>query len=75
MVSQGEGSQKWKRKRMPEVRAERMRAAKQARLQETHESCGQDDEQTRGSDSGRGNQAGPSSPRPRDTPEHDDDCP
>ena len=60
MASQGEGSQKWKRKRMLEVIAERMRAAKQAHLQETHESSGRDDEQTRGSDSGCDDQAGPS---------------
>ena len=79
MASQGEGSQKWKRKRMLEARAERMRAAKQARLQETRESSDRDDQetressdrddqQTRGSDSG--DQA---SSRPRDEP--DDDCP
>ena len=73
MASQGEGSQKWKRKRMLEAKAERMRAAKQARLQETHESSGRDDEQTRGSDSGRDDLAGPSSSR--HTPEPDDDGP
>lgn len=47
MASQGEGSQKWKRKRMLEARAERMRAAKQARLQETRESSDRDDQETR----------------------------
>lgn len=77
MSSQGEGSQKWKRKRMLEARAERMRAAKQARLQETRESSDRDDQemressdrddqQTRGSD--RGDQA---SSRPRDEPDDD----
>lgn len=58
-----------------EARAERMRAAKQAHLEETHESRGWDDQQTCGSDSGNDNQAGPSSFMPRDTPEYDDDGP
>ena len=70
MASQGEGSQKWKRKRMLEARAERMREAKQARLQETRESSDRDDQQTCGSNSG--DQA---SSRPRDAPEPDDDGP
>ena len=66
MASQGEGSQKWKRKRMLEARAERMRAAKQARLQETRESSDRDDQQTRGSDS-----VDQASSRPRDEPDDD----
>ena len=51
MASQGERSQKWKQKRMLEARAERMRAAKQARLQQMCESSDRDDQQTCGSDS------------------------
>ena len=45
MASQGKGSQQ---KRILEARVERMRAAKQAHLQEMHESSGRDNEQTCG---------------------------
>ena len=52
MASQDEGSQKWKRKRMLEAKAEKMRATKKVRQQETHEERG-------GDGSGCDNEAGP----------------
>jgi len=68
MASQGEGGQKWKRKRMLEAKAEKMRAAKKARQQETREERG-------GDDSGRDDEAGPSTSRVGDAPESEDDGP
>jgi len=68
MASQGEGSQKWKRKRMLEAKAEKMRAAKKARQQETREERG-------GDGSGRDDEAGPSTSRVGDAPESEDDGP
>jgi len=47
MASQGEGGQKWKRKRMLEAKAEKMRAAKKARQQETREERGGDDRESK----------------------------
>ena len=76
MASQGEESQKWKRKRMFEARAERMRAAKKACLQETREESSLERDQGTGGDGGgRDNQAGPSTSGPGDAPQSDDDGP